>query len=325
MKLGTLKTDSRDGKLAVVSKDLKRYLTAEDIAPNLQNALDNWDKVFSKLNKKYQDLNSKKDLGNAVDIEKFTAPLPRAYEWIDGSAYINHIILVRKARKSNPPETLRTDPLIYQGGSGVFLGPREDIKIKDESWGLDFEAEVVVYLGDTPQGTSKEDAYKQIKLVSIANDITLRNLIPNELAKGFGFLQSKPATAFAPFVATPDELGESFKDGRLHLPIVTKYNDSKFGEPNAGPEMHFSFHDLISHIAKSRSYTAGTILGSGTVSNEDRSSGYSCIAEVRMIEKIDTGEFKTPFMKAGDTVNINMFDSAGDSIFGEISQKVVPF
>lgn len=322
MKLGTLKTESRDGKLAIVSKDLKRYVTCESISPTLQFALDNWDKVEPELNKHYEKLNSDTSSGEKVDTSLFTAPLPRAYEWIDGSAYINHIVLVRKARNAEPPATLETDPLIYQGGSGVLLGPNDDIKLGDESWGLDFESEIVVFLGDTPQGTTKENAHKHIKLVSIANDVSLRNLIPAELQKGFGFFQSKPATAFAPFVVTPDELGSDFKDGRLHLPLITEYNGNKFGDPNAGPEMHFSFHDLVAHLAKTRSYTAGTILGSGTVSNEDRARGSSCLAEVRMIEKIDSGEFKTPFMKPGDTIKINMFDNAGNSIFGEISQKV---
>lgn len=323
MKLGTLKDSSRDGKLVVVSRDGKRYAEVGELCPTMQHLLDNWDSLYSKVNDKFKALESDASTGEPVDVSKFHAPLPRAYEWIDGSAYINHIVLVRKARNAEPPETLKTDPLVYQGGSGRMLGPNDDIPFIQDSYGLDFESEVVVYLGDTPMGVKGADAEKYIRLVGICNDVSLRGLIPSELQKGFGFFTSKPASAFAPFVVTPDELGSDWKDGRVHLNLNTDYNGEFFGNPNAGPEMFFSFHDIISHVTKTREYTAGTIIGSGTVSNEDRARGSSCLAEVRMIEKIDTGEFKTPFMKPGDTIKIEMLDNNGQNIFGTISQKVV--
>lgn len=324
MKLGTIDNGSRDGALVVVSRDLSRCLKVDNIAPNLQSALDNWDEVLSDLTQVYNDLN--KNAADAIMTDKvqFLAPLPRAYEWIDGSAYINHVVLVRKARGAKPPETLETDPLVYQGGSGVLLGAKAPIKLKDEAWGCDFESEVVVITGDVPEGTKKGAASQYVRLVGIVNDVSLRNLIPAELAKGFGFFHSKPATAFAPVVVTPDELGGMWKEGRLHQPLNTWLNDDLFGQPNAGPEMHFSFYDLIEHAAKTRSLTAGTIIGSGTVSNHDRSVGSSCLAEKRMIEKIDTGEMVTPFLKHGDRVRIEMLDQEGKSIFGQIDQLVKP-
>ena len=242
---------------------------------------------------------------------------------MDGSAYINHIVLLRKARNAEPPATLEPDPLVYQGGSDTFLGPRDDIPVADLSWGVDFESEIAVVLGDTPQGVSSEDAAKHIRLYMLCNDVSLRNLIPGELAKSFGFFCSKPSSAFSPLAVTPDELGDALQNGRVHLPLVTHLNDEKFGDPDAGPEMHFSFHDLISHVTKTRGFTAGAILGSGTISNKDRSRGSSCLAEKRMLEKIDTGEFKTPFMKYGDKVSIEMHRD-GISIFGQIEQTVVP-
>ncbi len=321
MKLATLKDGTRDGKLVVVSRDLSRFQDASDVAPNLQTALDRWTECEPKLKARFDKLQA--GGGEKVAFEKLQAPLPRAYEWVDGSAFINHIVLVRKARNAEPPATLRTDPLVYQGGSSQFLAPTEDIPIRDESWGLDFESEVVVVLGDTPAFTKKQDAAKYVRLVMIANDVSLRNLIPAELEKGFGFFNSKPATALGPVAVTPDELGPAWKDGRVHLPLLTHYNGKKFGDPDAGREMHFSFYDLVEHICKTRAYTAGTILGSGTISNEDRSRGSSCLAEKRMIEKIDTGTITTPFMKPGDTVRIEMFDQAGKTIFGKIDQKVV--
>lgn len=322
MKLATIKNKSRDGRLVVVSSDNKRFVEAGAAVPTLQHALDNWEVSVRDLQRLAKDLDEGKIKGEAVDTKQLAAPLPRAYEWIDGSAYINHIVLVRKARGAEPPATLKTDPLIYQGGSGVMLGCNDPIMIKDTEWGLDFESEVCVILGDTPQGTKKEDAHKYIRLVMLANDVSLRNLVPTELEKGFGFFLSKPATGFSPFAVTPDTLGSDWKEGRMHLPLLTKYNGKKFGDPNAGPEMFFSFYELIEHICKTRSYTAGTILGSGTVSNEDRARGSSCLAEVRMIEKIDTGTIKTLFMKPGDRVEIEMFDHKGQSIFGKIDQQV---
>jgi len=323
MKLGTLRDGSRDGKLVVVRRDNAVYAPADGIAPNLQAALDGWDDVAPRLEALAADLEAGRVEGLPVEPDRFHAPLPRAYEWVDGSAFLNHVILVRKARGAEPPPTLREDPLVYQGGSGHFLGPTEDIPLADPEWGLDFESEVAVILGDTPQGTTAADAHRYVRLLVLVNDVTLRNLIPAELAKGFGFFQSKPATAFGPFAITPDELGDAWRDGRVHLPLRTIYNGRLVGDPDAGPEMHFSFFDLIEHICKTRSFTAGTILGSGTVSNEDRARGISCLAERRMIEIIETGAPQTPFMRPGDTVEIEMLDGRGRSLFGRISQKVV--
>lgn len=322
MKLATLRDGTRDGTLVVVSKDNQRYAPVEGVK-TMQDALDRWDEVEAKLKGIFAGLNDGSVDGTAVEVKALDAPLPRAYEWIDGSAYINHIVLVRKARNAEPPETLETDPLVYQGGSGVLLGPTANIEVPNVEWGCDFEAEVAVILGDTPRGVTREEAGQYVKLIMILNDVTFRNLIPAELAKSFGFFQSKPATAFAPFAITPDELGDAWKEGRIHLPLKTVYNGEVFGEPDSGPEMHFSFFDLIQHITKTRAFTAGTILGSGTVSNEDRSKGSSCLAEKRMIEKIDTGEFKTPFMSPGDTVQIEMKNESGENLFGTIDQKVI--
>lgn len=323
MKLATLRDETRDGKLIVVKKDGSAYALATEIAPTMQAALDTWDVSEPKLLELAAGVEAGTVETTALDIADLHAPLPRAYEWIDGSAYINHIVLVRKARGAEPPATLETDPLVYQGGSGVLLAPTDDIVVPDYNWGADFEAEIVVILGDTPRGVQGEEAEQHIKLVMLANDVTFRNLIPPELAKSFGFFQSKPATAFSPFAVTPDELGDNWVKGRLNLPLLTDYNDEFFGDPDAGPEMHFSFHDLISHITKTRAFTAGTIVGSGTISNDDRSRGSSCLAEQRMLEKIDSGEFVTPFMKDGDTVHIRMLDADGNNIFGSIKQKVV--
>ncbi len=323
MKLATLRDGTRDGVLVVVRRDNQVYARADKIAATMQDGLDRWEEVEPGLQELADALESGDVKGEPVDVSRLDAPLPRAYEWIDGSAYINHIVLVRKARNAEPPETLETDPLVYQGGSGVLLGPTDDIEVPNVGWGADFEAEIAVILGDTPRGVTPEEAGDYVRLVVILNDVTFRSLIPGELAKSFGFFQSKPATAFAPFALTPDELGDYWKDGRLHLPLRSTYNGELFGDPDAGPEMHFSFYDLIAHVTKTRAFTAGTILGSGTVSNEDRSRGSSCLAEKRMIEKIDTGEFKTPFMSPGDTVSIEMLDSEGKNLFGTIEQKVV--
>ncbi len=326
MKLATLKTPGkRDGTLVVVSKDLQRCQKVQEISETLQSALDHWAETSPKLVIAYDQLNknhSGENFLTLLDSGRVAAPLPRAYEWIDASSYINHVILVRKARGAEPPETLKTDPLIYQGGSGIFLGPRDDILLADENWGCDFESEVSVILDDTPQGIKASEAEKHIKLLMLVNDVSLRNLIPGELAKGFGFFCSKPATAFGPVAVTPDEL--DFKNGRVQGPVTTHYNKKLFGNPDAGPEMFFSFPELIQHICQTRSYTAGTILGSGTVSNEDRARGSSCLAEKRMIEMIDSGKISTPFMKLGDTVEIEMHGKNSQSIFGKIAQKVSP-
>ncbi len=325
MRLATLDNGTRDGALVLIDRLHQKYTEAAAIAPTLQDALDRWDSCEAALQSRYQQLNEGTLDDHAVkpiDWSKFLAPLPRAYEWVDGSAYINHVILVRKARGAEPPETLETDPLVYQGGSGVMLAPTSPIYLANPEWGLDFESEVVVYLSDTAQGISADEAARCVRLVGICNDVSLRNLIPNELKKGFGFFNSKPATAFAPVVVTPDELGSAWRQGRLHLPMMTKLNGHLFGQPDAGPEMHFSFYDLIAHIARTRSFTAGTILGSGTVSNHDRSKGSSCLAERRMIEIIDEGAATTPFTKAGDRVEIEVLDENGFSVFGKIDQTV---
>lgn len=323
MKLATLRDDTRDGRLLVVRKD---GLSA---APSptwttLQRALDAWDDAEPELRRLAEQLDSGAIAGTPVDPAKLAAPLPRAYEWVDGSAYLNHVILVRKARGAEPPPTLTTDPLVYQGGSGDMMGPRDPIVLADPAWGLDYESEVCVVLGDVPQGTTAEEAGKYIRLIMICNDCTLRNLVPNELAKGFGFFQSKPATAFAPFALTPDELGAAWQGGRAHLEVRSTYNSESIGRCQAGEEMHFSFHDLIAHIARTRRFTAGTILGSGTVSNAERSRGISCLAEIRMIETIEQGAPKTPFMKHGDRIRIEGVLPDGQSPFGAIDQIVTP-
>jgi fumarylacetoacetate (FAA) hydrolase len=322
MKFATRRDGSRDGELLIVSQDNATAVLATDVAPTLQALLDDWEALSPKAQATYEALNAgSADGAFAVDESTFASPLPRAYAWIDGSAYINHIVLVRKARNAEPPATLETDPLVYQGGSDTFLGPRDTIPVADLSWGADFEAEIAVVMADTPQGTSVEDAGKYIRLFMLCNDVSLRSLIPGELAKGFGFFCSKPSSAFSPFAITPDELGDSLRDGRIHLPLETNYKGEFYGNPDAGPEMHFGFHELIAHITKTRGLAAGTIIGSGTVSNVDRSRGSSCLAEKRMLEKIDTGEFKTPFMQYGDTVQIEMFKD-GKSLFGRIDQTV---
>jgi len=323
MKLATLRDGSRDGRLLVVRGDGQTALPSPDAWPTLQRALDDWKAAEPALRALADQLDRGVADGTPVDPLRLAAPLPRAFEWVDGSAFLNHVILVRKARKAEPPATLETDPLIYQGGSGDLLGPRDPIELHDPAWGLDYESEVCVVLGDVPIGTRAADAGNYVRLVMIANDCTLRNLIPDELAKGFGFFQSKPATAFSPFAVTPDELGDAWRDGRVHVRVRSTYNGEVIGDCDAGPEMHFSFFDLIQHLAKTRRFTAGTILGSGTVSNAERARGVSCFAERRMIETIEQGKPSTPFMAVGDRIEIEAFDAAGTSPFGKIDQRVV--
>jgi len=323
MKLASLRSGGRDGTLVVVTRDGSRYATAAAIAPTLQAALDDWARCEPKLRALAGELADGRAPSQPLDVRALHAPLPRAYEWVDGSAFLNHVILVRKARGAEPPETLRSDPLVYQGGSGVLLAPTDDIPLVDAGWGLDFESEVCVVLDDTPLGTRAAGAGAHVKLVMLANDVTLRSLVPTELAKSFGFFQSKPATAFSPFAVTPDELGDAWQDGRVHGRVRTTYNGTVVGDCDAGPEMHFSFFDLVQHLCKTRAFTAGTIVGSGTVSNADRARGISCLAERRMIETIEKGKPETPFMKAGDTVEIEMRAPDGTSVFGRIAQKVV--
>lgn len=323
MKLATLRDGSRDGRLLVVRKDGDAGVPSPEAWPTLQRALDDWEAAEPALRALAEKLETGAVDATPIDPHRLGAPLPRAYEWVDGSAFLNHVILVRKARGAVPPPTLETDPLIYQGGSGDLMGPRDPIELHDPAWGLDYESEVCVVLGDVPIGTKAADAAKHVRLVMIANDCTLRNLIPDELAKGFGFFNSKPATAFSPFALTPDELGELWRDGRAHVRVRSTYNGTVIGDCDAGPEMHFSFYDLIQHIAKTRRFCAGTILGSGTVSNAERARGVSCLAERRMIETIDSGKPTTPFMSVGDRIEIEAFDGAGTSLFGAIDQRVV--
>ena len=332
MKLASLKS-GRDGKLVVVSDDLTRMADASEVAPTLQNALDNWGSISSQLEDLQKKLNSGEIKGEAFDQANCHSPLPRAYHWADGSAYVNHVELVRKARNAEMPESFWTDPLMYQGGSDTFLAPREPVKMpQSEGFGIDFEAEIAVITDDVPMGVSPEDALKYIRLVMLVNDVSLRGLIPNELSKGFGFYQSKPSSAFSPVCVTPEQLGDNWKDGKLHLPLVSELNGEKFGEPNAGIDMTFHFGQLIAHAAKTRPLGAGTIIGSGTVSNKldggpgkpvkEGGVGYSCIAEIRMIETIQDGKPSTAFMQFGDKIAIEMFDGDGQSIFGRIDQVV---
>ena len=322
MKLATQKSGTRDGTLVVVSRDHSRFAAATDIAPSLQAALDDWARCEPLLRKLQDDVDAGR-VGSALDVRTLHAPLPRAYEWVDGSAYLNHVRLVRKARGVEPPATLETDPLVYQGGSGVLLAPTDDIPFVDDKWGLDFEAEVAVVLGDVPRGTTAADAAQHVRLLLLVNDVTLRGITPAELAKGFGFFQSKPASAFSPLAITPDELGDAWRGGRVHLRLQTTHNGVVVGDVDAGPEMHFSFFDLIAHISQTRGFTAGTIVGSGTVSNADRARGISCLVEARTIETLDHGAPRTPYLKPGDTVRIEMKDAQGRDLFGAIDQKVV--
>jgi fumarylacetoacetate (FAA) hydrolase len=326
VKLASLKTGGRDGTLVVVSRDLTRAVTVPNIAPTLQAALDDWAVCETELRAVAHRLDHGQ-LHDAVPFDPAAAasPLPRAYQWADGSAYLYHAELVRKARKAEMPQSLYGDPLMYQGGSDSFTGPRDDILAADEAWGIDLEAEVAVITDDVPMGTSAAVAGKHIKLVMLVNDVSLRNLIPNELAKGFGFFQAKPATSFSPVAVTPDELGEAWDGRTVHLPLVSHLNGNLLGRPNAGADMNFDFPALVAHAARTRELEAGTIMGSGTVSNRDPAAGSSCLAERRMIETIESGQPKTPFLKFGDRVRIEMLDRAGNSIFGAIEQRVVKY
>ncbi|WP_439491329.1 fumarylacetoacetate hydrolase family protein [Blastomonas fulva] len=332
MKLASLKS-GRDGRLVVVSNDLAWYADASHLVPTLQAALDDWDRMAPYLEVLARDLEHA-----AIPRERFhehdaAAPLPRAYQWADGSAYVNHVELVRKARGAELPESFWTDPLMYQGGSDDFMGARDDIQLKDEAWGCDLEAEIVVVTGDVPQGVTPEEARGHIRLIGLVNDVSLRNLIPDELAKGFGFVQSKPASAFSPVFVTPDALGDYWQDGKLHRTLMVDLNGKPFGRAVASDDCTFDFGVLIAHLAKTRQVRAGSIIGSGTVSNRDADGGpgrpvadgglgYSCLAEVRMVEKIRTGEMTTPFLKHGDVVRIDVHDDREHTIFGAIEQTV---
>jgi fumarylacetoacetate (FAA) hydrolase len=322
MKLASLKS-GRDGALVVVSRDLKRCISAGHIAPTLQHALDHWREAAPLLARASELLNEGAVAGEtAFDARACASPLPRAYQWADGSAYVTHVELVRKARGAEMPPSFWTDPLMYQGGSDSFLGPCDPILAADEAWGIDFEGEVAVVTDDVAMGCGRDAAESHIKLVMLVNDVSLRNLIPAELAKNFGFFQSKPASAFSPVAVTPDELSEAWSGAKLHLPLRVSYNGAEFGRPNAGVDMTFSFAELIAHAAKTRALGAGSIVGSGTVSNKDTGAGSACLAEKRTLETIASGKPTTPFMKFGDRVRIEMFDADGETIFGAIDQEV---
>ncbi len=326
MKLASIDNKTRDGQLVVVNKDLTKAVIVSEIAETMQAAIDNWALIEPKLKAVYQDLNANK-LSDAFDFSsvRILAPLPRAYHWADGSAYVTHVELVRKARNAELPESFWTDPLMYMGASDAFIGPNEDIEIEDEAWGIDFESEVAVITDDVPPGTNAKDALNHIKLITIINDVSLRNLIPNELSKQFGFYQSKPWTSFAPVVVTPDELEDDWKDGKLHLPLNSTLNGTLIGSPNAGVDMTFNFGQLVAHAAKTRSLMAGTVIGSGTVANQGSPNGSSCLAEVRCLEIIKEGTASTPFMSFGDRIEIEMNDKDGKSIFGKINQVVTRY
>ncbi|WP_137681262.1 fumarylacetoacetate hydrolase family protein [Aurantiacibacter suaedae] len=334
MKLATLKDGTRDGKLVVVSKDLSRCVAADHIASTLQVALDDWATLSPRLEALYAELEDGTAKSEPFDETQALSPLPRAFQWADGSAYINHVELVRQARNAEVPESFYSDPLMYQGGSDGFLAPHEDIPLGDPAWGCDMEGEVACITDDVPMGSSPADAADHIKLLMLVNDVSLRGLIPGELAKGFGFFQSKPASAFSPVAVTPDELGDAWRDNVIHHPLMVDYNDEPFGRAEVGQDATFNLADLVAHAAKTRKLGAGTIIGSGTISNKgedggpgkpvsEGGAGYSCIAEIRTIETIYDGEAKTPFMTVGDKVRVSMNDADGNSIFGTINQTVV--
>ncbi|WP_353162445.1 fumarylacetoacetate hydrolase family protein [Myroides odoratus] len=323
MKLASINNGTRDGQLVVVSKDLTKAVVVSEIATTMQAALDQWATKEALLKEVYDNLNAG-TLSNTIDFTtaKVMAPIPRAYHWADGSAYVTHVELVRKARNAELPESFWTDPLMYMGASDAFIGATDDIEIENEAWGIDFESEVAVITDDVPPGVSADEALKHIKLITILNDVSLRNLIPAELGKQFGFYQSKPWTAFAPVVVTPDELEGVWKDGKVHLPLHSTLNGVLVGSPNAGIDMTFNFGQLVAHAAKTRSLMAGTVIGSGTVANQGSPTGSSCLAEVRCLETIKDGKPSTPFMQFGDRIEIEMMDNEGKTIFGRINQVV---
>lgn len=323
MKLASIDNKTRDGQLVVVNKELTRAVKVPEIAENMQTAIDNWVETESKLQRVYEDLNTNK-LSNTFDFSsvRVLAPIPRAYHWADGSAYVTHVELVRKARNAELPESFWTDPLMYMGASDAFIGANDDIEIENEDWGIDFESEVAVITDDVPAGINSKDALNHIKLITIINDVSLRNLISNELSKQFGFYQSKPWTTFAPVVVTPDELDGSWNDGKLHLPLNSTLNGRLIGSPNAGIDMTFDFGQLVAHASKTRSLMAGTVIGSGTVANQGSPNGSSCLAEVRCLEIVNNGKATTPFMSFGDRIEVEMKDKSGKSVFGKINQVV---
>ena len=322
MKLASLKS-GRDGELVVVSRDLTRAVAATDIAPTLQAAMDDWARCEPRLQALFNNLQAGWVEGEfAFDTSRAAAPLPRCYHWADGSAYVTHVELVRKARGAELPESFWTDPLIYMGASDAFIGANDDVLVESEDWGIDFEAEVVVFTDDVPAGVKAQAARQHIKLLALVNDVSLRNLIPAELAKQFGFYQSKPQTSFTPVAVTPDELGDAWDGAKLHLPMLCTLNGTKIGSPNAGVDMTFDFGQLIQHAAKSRALVAGTVIGSGTVANQGSPDGSCCLAEVRCLETIADGKPSTPFMSFGDRIEIEMKNAAGESVFGKIDQRI---
>ena len=326
MKLASLKDGGRDGTLVVVSRDLQRAVRATGIASTLQAALDDWSSAAPRLNALSAELDAGTAAGTfALDLHALAAPLPRAYEFVDGSAYLPHVERVRKARGATVPESFYTDPLMYQATSAGFLGPRDPVVVPSEDFGIDLEAEVIVVTDDVPMAVTPAQASEHIQLVGLVNDVSLRGLIPGELAKGFGFLQSKPRSALSPVLVTPDELGAAWQGDKLHLPMRTWLNGAWFGEAECGVDMQFSFAQLVAHVARTRPLTAGTIVGSGTIANQDTSKGASCLAEQRTVEKLRDGEPRTPFLKFGDTLRIDITDAHGDSIFGSIEQTVMPY
>ena len=323
MKLGSISDNSRDGCPVLVDRCLRYMVPVNNVIDYWQLAIENWSAVLPKLEKIYEKLDKGlAESASPYDRSKLSAPFPRAYQWLDGSAYVTHVELLRKARGVELPANFWLDPLMYQGGSDHFLGPCEPIKIKDINWGVDFEGELAVVVDDVPLGISENKAEQHIKLIMLVNDISLRNLIPDELNKGFGFVHGKPPSAFGPLAITPDTIGQSWKDGKVHLPLLIKLNGKKVGFANAGVDMTFSFPELVAHAAKTRPLRAGTIIGSGTISNSDQQHGYSCIAEIRMIETINEGAPHTPFLQYGDKITMEMLDSDGQSIFGSLEQTV---
>ncbi len=326
MKLASLKTGGRDGSLIIVSRTLEHYVSAAEIVATLQSALDNWDTIAPQLNALSEQLNNGQcENSKPLDISSLAAPLPRAYEFLDGSAYLPHVERVRKARGAEVPESFYVDPLMYQATSGGFLAPLENIPVTSEDYGIDFESEVIVVTDDVPMGVTADAAADHIQLIGLVNDVSLRNLIPAELAKGFGFVQSKPRSALSPVLVTPDELGEAWRDSVLHLPLLSTLNGEFFGNPDAGVDMQFNFAQLLAHVAKTRPLCAGAIMGSGTIANADTARGASCLAEKRMLEIIATGKPETAFMSFGDRIHIEMLDANGDSIFGAIEQTIVQY
>jgi fumarylacetoacetate (FAA) hydrolase len=326
MKLASLKTGGRDGSLIVVSRNLEHFVSATDISPTLQIALDDWQQTAPRLNSLYAELNQGTCSGiQDLDVEKLAAPLPRAFEFVDGSAYLPHVERVRKARGAEVPESFYVDPLMYQATSSGFLGPRDPVPVVSEDYGIDFESEIIVITDDVPMAVTPEKAETHIQLIGLINDVSLRNLIPAELAKGFGFLQSKPRSTLSPVLVTPDELDGQWQDSTLSLPLHSTLNGAFFGEPEAGVDMQFNFAQLLAHAAKTRPLAAGTIVGSGTIANEDTGKGASCLAEIRMLEIIADGKPSTSFMKFGDTIRVEMFNPEGESIFGAIEQTIVRY